>query len=120
MPSKFALKPIPDNSKVFEKPLVTPSTKLEIKLREFLKREPTEKEKGNVITDYIIIQQVLLDEQEALKIMGVNDVLEYSRVAAATILACEISLIASLAEGTLAKAHVKLARKGGAKSQVQK
>lgn len=49
-------------------------------------------------------------QQEALKIMGVRNVLEYSRVAAATILAGEISLIASLAEGSLAKAHAKLGR----------
>lgn len=49
-------------------------------------------------------------QQEALKIMGVRNVLEYSQVAAATILAGEISLIASLAEGSLAKAHAKLGR----------
>lgn len=49
-------------------------------------------------------------QQEALKIMGVRNVLEYSLVAAATILAGEISLIASLAEGSLAKAHAKLGR----------
>jgi len=39
--------------------------KLIDKLRECLKREPTEKEKGNVLTDYVIVQQVLIDENEA-------------------------------------------------------
>jgi hydroxymethylglutaryl-CoA reductase (NADPH) len=58
-------------------------------------------------------------QQEALKIMKVKSVLEYSRVLGATVLAGELSLIASLAEGTLAKAHKKLGRKG-AKPQVTK
>ena len=50
-------------------------------------------------------------QQEALKIMQVNSVLEYSRVVAAAILAGELSLIASLSEGSLAKAHERLGRK---------
>jgi len=50
-------------------------------------------------------------QQEALKIMNTKGVLEYAQVLGATILAGELSLIASLAEGTLAKAHKKLGRK---------
>ncbi|MBI2020588.1 hydroxymethylglutaryl-CoA reductase [Candidatus Daviesbacteria bacterium] len=50
-------------------------------------------------------------QQEALKIMAVSDVLEYCRAVGAAVLAGELSLIASLAEGTLAKAHQKLGRK---------
>ncbi len=59
-------------------------------------------------------------QMEALKIMKVSSVLEYAQVLGAAVLAGELSLIASLAEGTLAKAHQKLGRKGGkgAKSQV--
>ena len=51
-------------------------------------------------------------QQEALKIMQINGVLEYAQAVGAAILAGELSLIASLAEGTLAKAHGKLGRKG--------
>lgn len=50
-------------------------------------------------------------QQEALKIMNVRNVLEYCRAVGAAILAGELSLIASLAEGSLAKAHQKLGRK---------
>lgn len=50
-------------------------------------------------------------QAEALKLMKVKDVLEYSRAVAAAILAGELSLLASLSEGSLAKAHQKLARK---------
>ena len=50
-------------------------------------------------------------QQEALKIMNVKDVLEYSQVVGAAVLAGELSLISSLAEGTLASAHKKLGRK---------
>lgn len=50
-------------------------------------------------------------QKEALKVMNVRNVLEYSKVLAAAVLAGEISLIASLSEGTLAKAHKKLGRK---------
>lgn len=50
-------------------------------------------------------------QQEALNLMGATDVLEYSQAVGAAVLACELSLIASLAEGTLAKAHKKLGRK---------
>lgn len=52
-------------------------------------------------------------QQEALKIMQVGSIEEYSQVVAAAVLAGELSLIASLSEGTLAKAHQKLGRKGG-------
>ncbi len=51
-------------------------------------------------------------QKKALEIMKVTSVLEYSQVAGAAVLAGELSLIASLAEGTLAKAHQKLGRKG--------
>lgn len=51
-------------------------------------------------------------QQEALNLMKISNVLEYSMVAGAAVLAGELSLIASLAEGTLAKAHKKLGRKG--------
>jgi hydroxymethylglutaryl-CoA reductase (NADPH) len=50
-------------------------------------------------------------QQEALKIMNVKGVLEYAQVLGATVLAGELSLIANLAEGSLAKAHQKLGRK---------
>ncbi len=51
-------------------------------------------------------------QKEALKIMNVSSVLEYAQVAGAAVLAGELSLIASLSEGTLAKAHQRLGRKG--------
>lgn len=51
-------------------------------------------------------------QKEALKIMKVASVLEYAQVLGAAVLAGELSLIASLSEGTLAKAHQKLGRKG--------
>lgn len=50
-------------------------------------------------------------QSEALKIMKVNNVLEYAQVVGGTVLAGELSLIASLAEGTLAKVHERLGRK---------
>lgn len=50
-------------------------------------------------------------QQEALRIMNARDVLEYSKITGAAILAGELSLISSLAEGSLAKAHQKLGRK---------
>lgn len=50
-------------------------------------------------------------QQEALKIMKVADVLEYAEVIGGAVLAGELSLIASLSEGTLAKAHQRLGRK---------
>ena len=43
--------------------------------------------------------------------MRISNVLEYAMVVGAAVLAGELSLIASLAEGTLAKAHKKLGRK---------
>ena len=51
-------------------------------------------------------------QKEALEIMKVSGVLEYAQVVGAAVLAGELSLIASLAEGTLAKVHQKLGRKG--------
>lgn len=51
-------------------------------------------------------------QQEALKTMKVSSVLEYAQVLGGAVLAGELSLIASLAEGSLAKAHKKLGRKG--------
>lgn len=51
-------------------------------------------------------------QKEALEIMKTNSVLEYSQVVGAAILAGELSLIASLAEGSLASAHKRLGRKG--------
>ncbi len=50
-------------------------------------------------------------QQAALEIMQVQNVLEYSTLVGAAVLAGELSLIASLAEGSLAKAHTKLGRK---------
>ncbi len=55
-------------------------------------------------------------QSEALEILGVKgkgNVLKFAQVVAATVLAGELSLIASQAEGSLAKAHIKLGRKGG-------
>ncbi len=49
-------------------------------------------------------------QQEALKIMQAESVLEYAQIAGAAVLAGELSLIASLSEGTLASAHKKLGR----------
>ena len=51
-------------------------------------------------------------QQEALKIMGGSSVLEYSQIVGSAVLAGELSLLASLSEGTLATAHQKLGRKG--------
>lgn len=50
-------------------------------------------------------------QRESLQILGVSSVLEYSQVVAAAVLAGELSLIASLSENSLAKAHQKLGRK---------
>ena len=50
-------------------------------------------------------------QKEALAIMKTSNVLEYSQAVGAAVLAGELSLIASLAEGSLAKAHKKLGRK---------
>lgn len=50
-------------------------------------------------------------QKEALAILGVANVLEYAQVAGAAVLAGELSLIASLAQGSLAKAHIELARR---------
>lgn len=51
-------------------------------------------------------------QKKALEIMQVNNVLEYTRAVGAAVISGEISLIASLSEGSLAKAHRKLGRKG--------
>lgn len=50
-------------------------------------------------------------QQEALAIMNVRNVLEYAMVVGTAVLAGELSLIASLAEGSLASAHKRLGRK---------
>ncbi|MBI2315038.1 hydroxymethylglutaryl-CoA reductase [Candidatus Daviesbacteria bacterium] len=49
-------------------------------------------------------------QQEALKLMKVNGVLEYAAVTSTAVLAGELSLLASEAEGSLAKAHQQLGR----------
>lgn len=54
-------------------------------------------------------------QQEALQIMKVDSVLEYATVLGGAVLAGELSLIASLAEGSLSKAHKQLGRKGDSK-----
>lgn len=54
-------------------------------------------------------------QKEALKILdaqGEGNVLKLAKVIAGAVLAGELSLISSQAEGSLAKAHVKLGRKG--------
>lgn len=55
-------------------------------------------------------------QQEALKLMNIRGVLEYSMVVGGAILAGELSLLASLSEGSLAKAHRKLGRSGKGKA----
>jgi hydroxymethylglutaryl-CoA reductase (NADPH) len=53
-------------------------------------------------------------QQEALSIMGIKgegDSVKYAEIVGAAILAVEVSLMASLAEGSLAKAHERLGRK---------
>lgn len=50
-------------------------------------------------------------QKEALNIIGAKDVLEFAQVVASAVLAGELSLLASLSEGTLAKSHIKLGRK---------
>jgi len=52
----------------------------------------------------------LATQKEALAILGVKNSQEFAEVVAAAVLAGEISLLASLSEGTLAKAHNTLAR----------
>lgn len=54
----------------------------------------------------------LSTQQEALKIIGAKTSQEFAEVVGAAVLAGEISLLSSLAEGTLAKAHKTLARGG--------
>lgn len=53
----------------------------------------------------------LPSQKQALEIMKVANVLEYAQVLAAAVLAGELSLLASLSEGSLAKAHQRLGRK---------
>lgn len=50
-------------------------------------------------------------QTEALKIIGAKDAVEFAKVIAAAVLAGELSLTASLAQGSLAHAHKSLARK---------
>lgn len=50
-------------------------------------------------------------QKEALEIMKVTSVLEYANAVGAAVISGELSLIASLAEGSLAKAHKRLGRK---------
>jgi len=54
----------------------------------------------------------LATQQEALSIVGAKDSQSFAEVVGAAVLAGEISLLASLSEGTLAKAHQQLARGG--------
>lgn len=51
-------------------------------------------------------------QKEAFNIMGIKSVLEFAEAIAAAVLAGELSLLASQAEGSLAKAHIQLGRKG--------
>ncbi|MBI2338060.1 hydroxymethylglutaryl-CoA reductase [Candidatus Daviesbacteria bacterium] len=62
-------------------------------------------------------------QQEALSIMGVKgtgDSVKYAQILGSAILAVEVSLMASLAEGSLAKAHQKLGRGQKSKIKTQK
>ncbi len=59
-------------------------------------------------------------QQEALKIMQAESVLEYAQIAGAAVLAGELSLIASLSQGSLAKAHTKFGRGKGQGERVKK
>lgn len=52
----------------------------------------------------------LATQKEALSIIGAQTSQEFAEVVGAAVLAGEISLLASLAEGTLVRAHQKLAR----------
>ena len=54
----------------------------------------------------------LATQQETLKIIGVDNSQTLAEVIAGAVLAGEISLLASLSEGTLAKAHQRLGRGG--------
>jgi len=54
----------------------------------------------------------LATQKEALSIIGVKTNQEFAEVIGASVLAGEISLLASLSEGTLAKSHQELARGG--------
>ncbi len=49
-------------------------------------------------------------QKESLEILQVKDSYQLAKIVAGTVLAGEISLLASLAEGSLAKAHQRLAR----------
>ena len=55
-------------------------------------------------------------QKEALQIMGIKDsgdTKKFATIIASTILAGELSLLASQSAGTLGKSHIKLGRKGG-------
>lgn len=51
-------------------------------------------------------------QKESLNITGAKSVLEFAEVVAAAVLAGELSLLASQAEGSLVKAHIRLGRRG--------
>lgn len=52
----------------------------------------------------------LSTQKEALSIVGATNSQQFAEIIAGAVLAGEISLLASLSQGTLAKAHVRLAR----------
>lgn len=54
----------------------------------------------------------LATQKEALSILGVKNAERFAELVAGAVLAGEISLLASLSEGSLARAHQKLARGG--------
>ncbi len=54
----------------------------------------------------------LATQQEALKLLGAKNSREFAEIVAGAVLAGEISLLASLSEGTLVTAHKNLARRG--------
>jgi hydroxymethylglutaryl-CoA reductase (NADPH) len=54
----------------------------------------------------------LATQQEALKILGVAHSQKFAEIVAGAVLAGEISLLASLAEGSLVTAHQRLGRGG--------
>jgi len=64
----------------------------------------------------------LRTQQEALAIVGVKNSLDLAKVLGGAVLAGEISLLASLAEGSLAEAHKKLGRRfiSNIKNQIAK
>lgn len=55
---------------------------------------------------------ILPTQKEALNIIGANTVLEFAEVIGGAVLAGELSLLASQAQGSLVRAHIQLGRKG--------